>query len=490
MRYQIDDRDLTLQRRMWCSNCKHTWVQPKLSENFAKTIHPSDASPKHVSNPALESGHSGSKVLPHLSDEEGNLIASQPSEYGQKPTGNINIPFVILVAGSMCVLLAMGLRASFGLFLIPMLSDLEWNREIFAIALALQNLFWGLLQPFASAAAEKWGTGRIIALGGALYAAGLYLMGNVSNPTTLHISAGLMIGAAQSGCALAVVLGAVGRAMPEKKRSWGLGIVMAAGGVGQFTVVPMGQALLQSFNWSSALVLFSALACAIIFCAYPLRTSKASTSPPSNIKTTELLSMSNALREAFFHKGFWLLTIGFYVCGFHVAFIAVHLPAYLTDLGLPSSAGAWAISVIGIFNIFGSYVAGILGDKLRKKYLLSFLYFARAAVFLIFLLLPVTFGSVIFFSACLGLLWLSTVPLTSGLVAQIFGTRYMGTLFGIVFLSHQIGSFMGIWLGGYLFDYYGSYSPVWWAGVFLGFAAAIIHWPINDRAIVRSALSH
>jgi len=401
-------------------------------------------------------------------------------------TSSWRTPLIILIAGALCALIAFGLRASLGLFQIPMVTDLAWERESFALALAIQNLMWGAFQPFASAAAERWGTGRIIALGGLLYASGLYFMSVSVDPLAFHLSAGLMVGMAQSGCALAVVLGAVGRAMPAHRRSWGLGIVTAAGAAGQFTVVPIGQMFLGAYGWSTSYTLLALFAIIILACAIPLQGKVESGNRNKSEPTRDATSLRAALGEAMQHKGYWLLTLGFFVCGFHVAFIGVHLPAYLTDLGMPDETGAWSLSLIGLFNVLGAYMAGHLGDKYRKKHMLSYLYFTRSVVILIFILAPISTVSVVLFSMAMGILWLSTVPLTSGLVAQMFGIRYMGTLFAIVFFSHQVGSFLGIWLGGYLYDSFGTYMPVWWAGVGLGIAAAILHWPINDSAVLRT----
>lgn len=395
------------------------------------------------------------------------------------------VPYLILIAGAVSVLLAMGLRNSLGLFQVSLTTDLGWGREIFSLALAMQNLLWGAFQPFASAAADKWGAGRVVALGGILYASGLYVMGNSLEPGTFYMSAGLMLGMAQSASALGIILGVVGRVMPEEKRSWGLGIVTAAGGVGQFTVVPMGQVLLGAYGWSLAFMYLAAFGIIIFCCALAIG-SAAKSNPPQNKPQESAGNLRDAIREAAGHRGYQLLTIGFFVCGFHVAFVGVHLPAYLNDLGMPEGSGALALTLIGVFNVIGSYTAGVLGGKWRKKNLLSWLYILRAFVFIWFILTPVSTTTIIIFACALGLLWLSTVPLTSGLVAQIFGTRYMGTLFAFVFFSHQIGSFLGVWLGGFLFDTYGTYLPVWWAGVVLGFGAAIIHWPINDKTVIRA----
>lgn len=389
-------------------------------------------------------------------------------------------PMVVLMAGAMVALLCFGLRASFGLFLKPMSLDLGWGREVFALAMATQNLVWGAAQPFASAIAEKWGAGRVIAGGGILYGLGVYLMAHSVDPLTLNLTGGVLIGMAQAGCGLGVVLGAVARALPDDRRTWGLGIVTAAGAAGQFTVVPLAQGMMDfGIAWLPALLILGASAVFLVMCGIPLAGKPDIRGAATTVVNADI-GLSSALKQAANHRGYWLLTTGFFVCGFHVAFVGVHLPAYLTDVGMAAEWGAWALALIGLFNVVGSYMAGVLGDKYRKKNLLTILYFLRSIVILIFILMPVSAASVLFFSAALGLLWLSTVPLTSGLVAQMFGTRYMGTLFGVVFFSHQIGSFLGVWLGGYFYDTTGSYMPVWWAGVALGVMAAIIHFPIRD----------
>jgi len=394
----------------------------------------------------------------------------------------IKLPYVILAAGGMVVLLAMGLRASLGLYLKPMSIDLNWGREIFALAMALQNLFWGAFQPFAAAAAEKWGTGRIIAMGGLMYASGLYLMSVSSDPLVFHLSAGLLIGMAQSGCALAVVLGAVARVLPEERRSFGLGLVTAAGAAGQFTVVPLGQVFLSQFGWSQSYVLLALMAMVIVVCAVFIRSTPHKAPAKAGDRPVDL-GMADMIRLASRHRGFWLLTAGFFVCGFHVAFIGVHMPAYLSDRGMPAETGAISLALIGLFNVVGSLLAGFLGGRWSKKYLLSALYTLRSLAILVFIMVPVSFESVMIFSAVMGILWLSTVPLTSGLVAQMFGTRYMGTLFSIVFFSHQIGSFLGVWLGGRFYDLYQTYDPIWWAGIVIGLLSALLHWPINERTV-------
>ena len=388
-------------------------------------------------------------------------------------------PMLVLAAAAITVLLSMGLRSSFGLFLRPVSADLGWGREIFAFGMALQNLLWGVFQPVAGAIADRFGAGRVIAGGGVLYALGLYVMSTTSSPLDFHVSAGLLIGMAQSGAGLSVVLGAAGRAFPEERRSWALGVITAAGSLGQFSIVPLGQAFLSAYGWQVSFALLGIIALLIVPMAPALR------GRAEPLTAADDQTLGQALREAVTHKGFLLLTLGFYVCGFHVAFIGVHLPAYLVDRGASAELGAWALALIGLFNIVGSYTAGVLGGRRSKKYLLSTIYVLRAAAFFGFIIVPVTVTSTVLFSAAIGLLWLSTIPLTSGLVAQIFGPRYMATLFGVVFFGHQLGSFTGVWLGGYLFDTTGSYDVVWWAGVALGIAAAIVHWPIDDKAVAR-----
>lgn len=396
-----------------------------------------------------------------------------------------NTALIVLTAGAVSVLLAMGLRNSQGLFQISLTTDLGWGREIFSLALAIQNLLWGAFQPFASAAADKWGPGRVVALGGILYGVGLYVMSNSLTPGSFYLSAGLMLGMAQSACAIGIVLGVVGRVMPPEKRSWGLGLVTAAGGVGQFTVVPLGQVLLGAYGWSLAFMFLSAFGLIIVCCG--LAIGQAAKNTPAQTSVNESAgNLKEAIKEAAGHQGYQLLTLGFFVCGFHVAFIGVHLPAYLQDIGMSNEMGALALVLIGVFNVIGSFTAGVLGGKHRKKSLLSILYLSRAFVMIWFILTPISTLTVIIFACAMGFLWLGTVPLTSGLVAQIFGARYMGTLFAFVFFSHQIGSFLGVWLGGYLFDTFGTYMPVWWAGVALGFGAALFHWPINDKTLVRT----
>lgn len=399
----------------------------------------------------------------------------------QKRPAPWRTPAVVIVAACLLVMLGFGIRSSFGLFLEPMSGDRGWGREVFAFSMAVQNLVWGLGQPFAGMVADRWGAGRVLAGGGVLYAVGVFLMAQASTPEALLISNGFFVGLALSAVSFGVALAGMARVVPPERRSWVLGLGTAAGSFGQFAMVPIGQGLIAAYGWSSALVMMAVMALAIVPLAGVLNGRAQAT-----VGMAEQ-SIRAALAEAARHRGYICLTLGFFVCGYQVAFIGVHLPAYIGDLGLPVGVGAWALSLIGLFNIVGAYGAGLIGSRVSKKKALSLLYLLRSIVVTVFILTPPSAGSVLVFSAVMGLLWLSTVPLTSGIVAQVFGPRYMGTLFGIVFLSHQVGSFLGVWLGGRLYDATGSYDMVWWIGVGLGLAAAVIHLPIDERALARPA---
>jgi len=388
---------------------------------------------------------------------------------------------VIVAAGCLISLITFGVRAGFGLFLGPMSADLGWGRETFALALAIQNLLWGLGQPFAGALADRYGAGRVLAGGALLYAVGVAVMAEASSPLVFNLSAGVMVGLGLSGASFSVALAAMTRMTPVSARGWVLGIGTAAGSLGQFLMVPLGQAFLSAYGWHTALFILSAL----VLVAVPL---SAVLRGKPDMGTGRQQSLREALREAGAHRGYWMLLAGFFVCGFHVAFIQVHMPADLADRGLPGW-GAWALAFVGGFNVIGAYSAGIFGERFRKTGLLTGIYAARAIAIAAFILLPLSPASVLVFSAVMGLLWLSTVPLTSGAVAVIFGQRYLGMLFGIVFLSHQVGAFLGAWLGGVAYDATGSYDSVWWLSVALGVFAALINWPIKVQPVVRTPLT-
>ena len=394
-------------------------------------------------------------------------------------TANWRTPVLVLVCGAIILTLGLGIRASFGLFLQPMSMDLGWGRSHFSFAMALSNLIWGLAQPFFGAWADKQGAGRVVAVSALLYAGGLALMPFSTTPLMLDASAGLMVGLGLSGVSFGVILGVVGRAFPPERRSLALGIASSGGSFGQFLMLPFGQLLISTLGWQTALLVLAGT----IMATVPLAAAMMEGRRP--VATGAQQSLNQALREAGAHSGFWYLTAGFFVCGFQVAFISVHLPAYLVDVKMTPAVGATALALIGLFNIAGSFVAGYLGGRFSKKYLLSGIYILRAVIIALFLVLPVTPLTVYLFAAGIGFLWLGTVPLTNGLVAQIFGVRFVSMLFGIVFLSHQIGSFAGVWLGGYLFDATGSYNLVWIGSIALGVIAAILNLPIDERPVER-----
>ena len=391
-------------------------------------------------------------------------------------------PVVILVCGAVVLMLSFGIRTAFGLFLQPVSQDLGWGREVFASAIAIQILIWGLAQPFAGAVADKFGAGRVIAVGGVLYALGIAVMARAQGPLDFSLGSGLLVGIGLSGTAFPIVLAVVGRAVDARRRSLFLGLTAAGGSSGQLLMVPLGHAFLAAYGWATALGLLAAVSIAMV----PLAAALAGR-PAAEAAHESRQSIAEAVREAGGHAGFWYLNAGFFVCGFHVFFIATHLPAFIVDKGAAAAMGATALALIGLGNIFGSYLAGFLGGHFSKKYLLSGLYLTRAVVIAAFVLTPVSDQSILVFAMAMGVLWLGTVPLTSGLVAQMFGVRYLATLFGIVFLSHQVGGFLGAWLGGYVFDLTGSYDMVWWVAVGLGVAASILHWPINERPVPRLA---
>lgn len=389
--------------------------------------------------------------------------------------------FVILLCGSLIVALSFGVRSAFGLFMVPISGELGWGREVFALSIALQNLLWGLGQPFAGALADRFGPMKVILGGAVLYAAGVFIMSVSTTPLLFHISTGILVGLGLSGTGFSIVLAAIGKVVAPEKRSWALGIVTAAGSFGQFAMVPLGQSFLSAYGWQTTVLILGITSLAMLPLAMAFRgVGERGLGGPASTQ-----SLGEALREASRHRDFLLLTAGFFVCGFHVAFIAAHLPSFVIDRGLDPRIGAWALGLVGLFNIIGSYSAGVLGGKYSKKYLLSMLYVTRSAIIVLFISFPMTEMTVLMFAAAMGLLWLSTVPLTSGIVAQVFGPKYMSMLTGIVFFSHQIGSFLGVWGGGYLYDTTGSYNVVWYCSIALGIFAGIVHWPIDERPLAR-----
>jgi MFS family permease len=396
------------------------------------------------------------------------------------PSSSWRTPTIVLVSCGIIMTLAMGIRHGFGLYLQPISTDMHWGRETFALALAIQNLVWGITQPFAGMIADKYGTGRVVVGGALLYALGLVWMGHPSSELTFIVASGLMIGTGLSGVTFSIVAGALGRAFPPEKRSMALGISAAAGSFGQFALLPLTQWLLSNVGWSGALLVMACVAMVIAPLAAVLAEKQI-----AHVHTFKQ-SARQALREALGHRGYVLLTVGFFVCGFQVVFIGVHLPAYLADHGLPPHVAVTSLALVGLFNIIGTYATGWLGGRLPKRYILSFIYFARAAVIAIFIFAPLSAVSVYVFAMALGLLWLSTVPPTNAIVAQVFGVRYLSMLSGFTFFSHQIGSFLGAWLGGKLYDTTGSYDVVWYLSIALGIVAGLINLPIDERAIART----
>jgi len=388
--------------------------------------------------------------------------------------------WIVICCAAGLVTVTMGLRAGFGLFLTPISVDLGMGREVFAFAVAVQNLVWGAASPFFGGLADKYGAVRVSILGISFYIAGLILMAFTSGPFEV-IAGNLLVGLALGAAGLSTVIGSVARIVPAEKRSLVLGILTAGGSIGQFALVPFTQVLIDGFGWAYAFIGLAFTAGLMFPLLWGVREA------PKAAATSRGQTLGEALSEAFRHRGFWLLTVGFFVCGFHVVFVATHLPAYLGDKGMPGWLGASALMLVGLFNIIGSYAAGALGGRYQKKNLLTILYLLRSLVFLLFILLPISNFTVLAFSALLGLLWLSTVPLTSGLIGTVFGPAYMSLLYGVVFFSHQIGSFFGAWLGGKLYDMFGSYDAMWWISVALGLGAAALHWPILERPVARLA---
>ncbi len=387
-----------------------------------------------------------------------------------------------IIAASALLAINFGFRSSLGLFLKPISESFGYGREIFAFSLALQNLFWGLFQPLAGAIADKYGTAKVIILGSMLYALGLYITGTADGFIDLHLGAGILIGMGISGTGLGVVLPAMARMVRPEKRAFALGIGTAAGSAGQFLLIPVAREFLVTYGWQMALVIMAIGSLSMILFTPVFKDDK-----KTNTKTDgeSEQNLREALKEASKHFHYWLLIAGFFVCGFQLAFITVHMPAYLADKGFDSSVAAISLSIIGLCNILGSLTAGHLSGIYSKKWILAFIYGARSIVIVLFLVFPISLFSVYAFSFATGFLWLATVPPTSGLVAQMFGLKYMGTLYGIVFLNHQIGSFTGVWLGGYLFDTTGSYNQVWWWAAIIAAITAIIHVFIDERPVER-----
>ncbi len=390
------------------------------------------------------------------------------------------LPAVVLLGGCLISLIGFGVRSPFGLYLGPMTSTLGWSRETYALAMAIQNLLWGLGMPLAGALADRYGSVVVIAGGALVYALGILGMSVAESVWMLYLTGGILVGIGVAFTAFSLAIAAMVRVVGPAKRSLVMGAGMAAGSMGQVLYSPLAQSMIVDYGWSASLMMLAMSALVIAPLALLLPSD-----PRVHNEQPLHGSVTEALVEALRHRGYLLLTAGFFVCGFHVAFVTVHLPAYVTDLGMDRNVGAWCISLIGLFNIAGSFLSGWYGQHARKKFGLSAIYLLRALALLALLLVTKTEYTMYVFAGTIGMLWLATVPLTNGIVAQIFGERYLATLFGVVFLSHQIGSFTGVWMGGWIHDHTGSYDLMWQAGIILGMAAAVIHLPINEKPLAR-----
>lgn len=388
-------------------------------------------------------------------------------------------PYVVLVCAVGIVFLAYGSRQSLGIFLKPITTDLGWSRESFSFVLAAQALIYGISAPFVGAVADKWGTVRVLLLAAVTYSVGIFMMTEAITPTGMLMTTSVLGGAGSAGCALSLVLAVVSRVAPEGSRGLWLGIVTSGGTGGQLVLIPGAQMLIDAYGWNVALLALAMCALLIL----PLALLMGSSGGETINSKKEGQSLKQALAEARRHPGFWLLVIGFFTCGFQVQFIVTHLSAYVSDQNIDPIVAATALGILGLFNMIGTWISGWLGDRYRRKYLLALLYFFRSFLFMIFVLVPISPWSVYIFAASIGLLWLATVPLTSGIVFGMFGARYMATLYGIVFLGHQAGSFTSVWLGGFVFDQTGSYEIAWWIIIVGGALASFLHWPIDDRPV-------
>ncbi|MBU6458606.1 MAG: MFS transporter [Bradyrhizobium sp.] len=391
-------------------------------------------------------------------------------------------PLVIVVCGCLIGMLTFGPRATLGFFMQPMSREFSWGRDVFGLALAIQNLVWGLGQPISGAIADRFGTVRVISAGALLYAAGLIAMRYAATPFSLDLSAGVLIGFGLSGCSFNLVLSAFGKLLPPQWHGIALGAGTAAGSFGQFLFAPFGVAMLDNFGWPTALSVFAGLMLLVV----PLSLALATRPSDSTAPVTEQQGFRQALAEAFGHRSYVLLVLGFFTCGFQLAFITVHLPAYLVDRGLPVQTGGWVIAAVGLFNIIGSFNVGWLQNRLPKRYILSAIYLIRALTIVAFISFPVTTFSAVAFGVVTGLTWLSTVPPTSSLVALMFGTRWLATLYGFAFFSHQVGGFLGVLLGGVVFEKFGSYTPIWWLSVAFGVMSALVNLPIVEQPVARA----
>ena len=388
----------------------------------------------------------------------------------------------LIVSACLLLMLSFGYRSGFGLF-VPSISEANgWSREVISMSLAIQNLVWGVVAVFAGGLADRYGNVRVIVAGAGLYAAGMLMMTLVDSPLLMHTAAGVLVGAGVAGTAFGIVLPAMARAVAEDKQQWALGLGTAAGSFGQFLVVPVAQGLIDQLGWLLALQVLAGSAMLMALLAMPLANQASGEAQPGDLPGQ---TMKQALAEALRHPSFLLLVAGFYVCGFQLAFVTAHMPAFLQDAGFDASLGAWSIAIIGLCNVFGAYASGLLSGRYPKRDVLVIIYLVRGLAIVAFMLTPLTLTSVLVFSAITGFFWLATVPPTSGMVATMFGTRYMALLYGIVFLGHQLGSFCAVWLGGVVYEQTGNYDLVWWSSAVLALFAALMHWPIREQRVQR-----
>jgi MFS family permease len=434
-----------------------------------------------VHRPEYSFGRSGTKLY------AARLFESLPCRGGMKTfshqIGGWRTPSLVIGCGCLIAIVAFGPRSTLGFFLTPMSTEQHWGRDVFAFALALQNLLWGVGQPLGGIIADRFGTIRVLCTGALLYALGLALMAHATSAPLLDASAGVLVGFGLAGCSFPVVLAALGKIVPPEWRSRAFGFGTAAGSFGQFLYSPVAVALMDNFGWQQTLVIFAVSMLTVLPLSLALAT-------PHLHATHEGQSQSlrHALSEAFAHRSYVLLVLGFFTCGFQLQFITVHMPAYLVDRGLSAEVGGWTIATIGLFNIVGSVFAGWLGDRMPKRYVLSIIYFVRAAAIFAFISFPVTAVTCIAFGAVMGFMWLSTVPPTNGIIAVMFGTRWLATLAGFAFFSHQVGGFLGVWLGGIVFDRTGSYNAVWYLAILFGVLSALINMPIVEQPVPRMAI--
>lgn len=393
-----------------------------------------------------------------------------------------SVPLLLLTGGCLIALMTFGVRSSMGFFQLPLLEARGWDRTTFALAMAIQNLLWGMGQPVFGLIADKFGTWRVLAFSGVSYALGLVLMSVSATPFYLHIGGGVLVGLGIASGSFTIIMSSFARNVPVEKHTFVFGISTAAGSAGMAVFSPLSVAMISALGWEDTLIWLAIAMMFIPLLGIPLA-GNADTSTISRHEYEQ--SVLEALREALSHKSYLMLVAGFFVCGFHLAFVTAHFPAYLSDIGIDMKWAGVALLLVGLFNIAGSLGSGVISQRYSKAGFLSWIYLARAVAIAAFILLPPTPASVVIFASVMGVLWLSTVPPTNGLVAVMFGTRYLGMLGGVVFFSHQIGSFLGVWLGGYLYDVYGSYNPVWWLGVALGIFAALVHWPIQEKPVPR-----